>query len=478
MANYLALIRKLDFADLYRYGSIHVNVDHVIEVEGSVDTIRSNNEYCDSIFRFSNPFESTFTYLIVHFEKTSLCERPCDIDIEDVLNLFPLDLEAKSLLEEDFGPTIRFDNPLWPDAVESLKITRKVSDCKKGVVNLWKIFNLDEESSCECRNVLSEDIIKDVVKRKLCNVRPSGDLPVWVYLLMYERHSMYPNTMLGCYMDAVHSAINYKGKLEYLSIESSRIFSYLDSIDINIQSKFLFETVRNAPETQAFISFAQTIVCDYDYITVATLFFKLKSLYRDCFKYDSKLIDSCKKCWPKEFALAAYLLGWVLGYDKTYEELYKMLPLKISSAKFVKCNAPEDVSSEQVDDSSGSSCCKTESLLSTQSVSENVEGAKVPLENTSKLSEQGEKWSNDKTDQTRLSEDKVLHTENSGLLFPKDDQDDGILSDSGVSFNPIEMVFLTKNGRESKDKRNQPNPRRVTSQSEKEELERKGWIIR
>lgn len=329
MTRYISLIRKQDFANLYKYGTFHANKDLVIEVVGDIEHIRSCQDYFTEITKLANPFESTFTYLFVYYQKTDEESRYYDIEIENVLNLFPLDNEAKTLLEEDFGPQIRFEEPLWPNAVELLRINQQIMDCKKGVSNIWKIFELDNAALSECKSILQDNIIKEVVTEKYRNIRPSGNLPVWAYLLRYERHSMYPNTTLGFYMDAVHSLLNYSQKKEHQSIEVSTIFQFLDKMDYNSQTNQISYAVQNSPETKKFFDFAKNVVEGYDFMLVATIFFKLKSLYKEKFIYEKEFIDSCIAKWPKDFALAAYLLGWILGHGRTYASLYNKYPLHI-----------------------------------------------------------------------------------------------------------------------------------------------------
>lgn len=64
-------------------------------------------------------------------------------------------------------------------------------------------------------------------------------------------------------------------------------------------------------------------------MTTATIFFKFKKEYQEKFVYEKGLVEKCKERWPKEFALASYLLGLILGHEKTFDCLYNTLPLKI-----------------------------------------------------------------------------------------------------------------------------------------------------
>ena len=82
MTRYISLIRKQDFADLYKYGTFHANKDLVIEVVGDIEHIRSCQNYFTEITKLANPFESTFTYLFVYYQKTDEESRYYDIEIE------------------------------------------------------------------------------------------------------------------------------------------------------------------------------------------------------------------------------------------------------------------------------------------------------------------------------------------------------------------------------------------------------------
>ena len=138
MANYLALIRKADFVDLFKYGSLHVNRDMVRQFSCKVEELPDRQPIFDDLSYYSNAFDSTFTYLFIHYEKN--LGRVNDINIADVRGIYPLDKEAKKELSLSLDPRIKINDPLWADAVFNLQKKQTIQDSKNGASNIWKIY--------------------------------------------------------------------------------------------------------------------------------------------------------------------------------------------------------------------------------------------------------------------------------------------------------------------------------------------------
>ena len=74
--NYLILLRRADFIDLYKYGFLNVNKDRIVPFECSISEIESKPELYDSVFaelverddRFMKKFTSrVFSYIFAYF---------------------------------------------------------------------------------------------------------------------------------------------------------------------------------------------------------------------------------------------------------------------------------------------------------------------------------------------------------------------------------------------------------------------------
>ena len=56
----------------------------------------------------------------------------------------------------------------------------------QGVRNIFNIFKLDGIE--KCKELISEDMVEEMLSNVYDDIRPSGDDSLWVYLMRYERH--------------------------------------------------------------------------------------------------------------------------------------------------------------------------------------------------------------------------------------------------------------------------------------------------
>ncbi|MDD7526451.1 MAG: hypothetical protein SPK34_07080 [Bacteroidaceae bacterium] len=345
MANYLALIRKADFVDLYKYGSLYINKDMTRQFSCKVEELPNRKPIFDDLSYFANAFDSTFTYLFIHYE--SNFGRVNYINIADVRGLYPLDQEAKTELSLSLDLRIKINEPLWPDAVFNLQKRQTIQDCKNGASNIWKIYKLSGSIE-DMNNVINDNVIGEVVNELYENRRPKGELPIWVYIMRYERHAFYPNNTIGAFMDTVNAIFNFSQKREVDSdeIESTLImqfFQHCNDYDPNMSFNEVMKRLYAQEDSRItnFINLTRSIVPDFDLIKVATLFFIYRNRYKEEFKYENGWNQS--KTFGKEFSIACYMLGCILGHEHTYDCLYEHLPLAIFKVKRTKAIVKEPV---------------------------------------------------------------------------------------------------------------------------------------
>lgn len=331
MTNYLALIRKADFTDLFKYGKLHINNDMKTDFSCSVEELPSHPEVFFNLTHFANSFDSSFAYLIIHYVKDSTKGLANDVYIEEVQNIYPLDFESKEAFAMSFDERIRIENPIWLDSVWSLQKQQQFNDCLKGAANLRAILGFTN-SDHECKNFISDDIVREIVNELYDDKRPSGELSIWVYLLRYERHSYYPQTTLGYFMDMVNVVCNKMAsrEVEEDDIKNTQIFALLDSLRKHpeLQYKQIYQRLVENTAAQGFFKKIDEYESRVDFSKVATLFLILRNRYKEDFFYEEDFIGSCKKI-GFEFELVAYLLGIVMGHEHTYDCMYDMLPLSI-----------------------------------------------------------------------------------------------------------------------------------------------------
>lgn len=334
MKKYIALLRRADFTDLYKYGSLYLNKDLITELDCDIKELSSRDDIFDQLFSKLNPFESSFTYLLISYMKKDEETDYHDVSVEEIQHVFPLDIEAKKEFENTFDEHIKIDFPIWNDAIPLIQKKLLYNSSIQGIHNVFNIFKLDGLKNC--KTIIDDDTIEDMLSDVYDNIPLSGDKSIWVYLMRYERHSYYPKDIVGYYMDIVHIVCNYMVKREITDneVENTEIYNILQegnyhnkkTCDINL----LLNRDRRA---SAFLAKIKELVPQIDFLNTAVCYLKLRDQFSEKFSYDSKFIDGCKKSFGECFTLASYMIGITLSHDKTYTCLYENLPLAFYKSK-------------------------------------------------------------------------------------------------------------------------------------------------
>ena len=285
--NYLILLRRADFIDLYKYGFLNVNKEKIVPFDCSIPEIESKPELYDSIFAEVNSFDSSFAYLILHYEKKDSLSNPATISIEEVQHIFPLDLEAKKEFESSFDEHIRIDNPIWDNAVSLIQKRQMFDSSMQGTRNIFNIFKL--EGLQFCKSIIDDISVEEMLSDVYDNIRPNGDKPIWTYLMRYERHSFYPKDTLGFYMDVVHVICNFMAKREVddYEVEGTAIYKILDSYNgLNLKSNDINDRLRLDERASGFLQKISEFVPDVDFISVAINYLVMRERFSDDFTYD------------------------------------------------------------------------------------------------------------------------------------------------------------------------------------------------
>lgn len=328
--NYLILLRRADFIDLYKFGFLNVNKERIVPFDCSIQEIESKPELYDSIFAEINSFESSFAYLILHYEKKDGSRNPAMISIEEVQHIFPLNLEAKKEFESSFDEHIRIDNPIWDNAVNLIQKRQLFDSSMQGARNVFNIFKLEGLESC--KSIIDDISVEEMLSDVYDNLRPIGEKPIWTYLMRYERHSYYPKDTLGFYMDIVHVVCNYMAKreVEDYEVESTAIYKILETYKgLNLKSNEINDRLRQDERAIVFLQKISDLVPEIDFICVAINYLVMRERFSDEFIYDKDFVERCKASFGKSFILASYMLGIALTHDKTYSCLYESIPLPI-----------------------------------------------------------------------------------------------------------------------------------------------------
>lgn len=332
--DYLALLRRTDFVDLYKYGYFYLNKDKIVSFDCPVSELSKRSDIFDFLFSQVNSFESSFTYLLIHYTKSDIECESSFVSIEEVKGVYPLDSEAKREYESSFDEHIRIENPIWDDTISLIQKRLLFESSIQGARNVFTIFKLNEIE--RCKTIIDDDMVEEMLSDVYDNRRPKGNKSIWVYLMRYERHSFYPKDTLGFYMDVVHVICNFMAKreVEDYEVESTTIYNILDSYNgLSLKSNEIIERLNKDDRAAGFLYKLKEFVPEANFIKVAVNYLYMRYRYSDKFFYEEKIIESCKTSFADSFILASYMLGITLSHDNTYSCLYETLPLPIYKSK-------------------------------------------------------------------------------------------------------------------------------------------------
>ena len=316
--DYLAIIRKADFVDLFKYGKL--NVYSAINFDGNIKAHANDDDLFEKLTKSMNLFEYSFEYMVIHFVSDNGNEYPYPINIEDVRGLYTFDEEAKKEMNVSFDSRIRLHVSPWGEKFKALYNNQLMSQSKRGIDNLWAIFDLSETDRKMCESIITDDVVSEVFDELFSYKRPTGEQSIWTYLLRYERHSFYPKNTKGYFCDYIHVACNWMAKTEMQN-------------DVAIETT-LYNLIKESPATD-FKPLSQIAinsnlpsrtdeVAKCQFAVAAPLFLLMKDKFGSGFSIDFKTIDYAKT-FGFECSVAVYLLGLTLGYDKTYAVSYTHL---------------------------------------------------------------------------------------------------------------------------------------------------------
>ncbi len=321
--DYLAIIRKADFVDLFKYGKL--NVYSAINFDGNIKAHANDDDLFEKLTKSMNLFEYSFEYMVIHFVSDNGNEYPYPINIEDVRGLYTFDEEAKKEMNVSFDSRIRLHVSPWSEKFKTLHNNRLISQAKRGIDNLWTIFGLSETDRKMCESIITDDIVSEVFDELFSYKRPIGEQSIWTYLLRYERHSFYPKNTKGYFCDYIHVACNWMAKKEIQN-------------DVAIETA-LYNLIKESPATD-FKPLSQIAInsnlpsktdekAKCQFAIAAPLFLFMKDKFSDGFYIDKGTNDYAKETFGFECSIAVYLLGLTLGYDKTYDAYYDQIKLPI-----------------------------------------------------------------------------------------------------------------------------------------------------
>lgn len=320
--NFLVLFRKDDIIDFYKYGRWSVKSPN-IKFDGDVTTLVNNEKLMAKLFKQANPFDYSIEYFLVHIS----CPSLSSVEVDDIVDIYSLDGEAYKI-GFSLSPEIRLSKPLFEKYYIDFQVANSVADAKKGVDNVFAVFDLPQ-----IRPLLKKNELETLIRDSILENPLEGEKSLWYYLLRYERHHSYPKDNRGFFLDMMHAFRDFQKKTDW---DDSVINTNLGGLVINEPPEVRYNELLHIVEAQQkFLKCSEKV--KKNYYKVAPLFLILKNAFIDGMHEDSlycnmpleTFVSAMKKYDNDILVRALYLLGITLGRENTYQYIYKKTRIQI-----------------------------------------------------------------------------------------------------------------------------------------------------
>lgn len=304
-----------------------------VKFDGKIDSVSCNDKIANEIFKQANPIEYSIDYYLIHVS----CDNLKEVAIEEVRGIYALDDESYRI-GLDFDPPIILHEPIWQSQFNEFQIKTSVQNAQLGVSYIGeKLFGVDKLKLKNIKEKEQKDLLYEVFRELYFDERPSGNQPIWVYLLRYERHQNYPKDVKGYFLDAIHVYGNFSKKTELdASAENTKIWSVIKSDMFYSDLKYP-ELIRRFEQNTEFINAVEK-TAGKRFIQIAALYLILKDAFKDGVSDDMKyygrslydFVQMVVRNYDKEdLRQALWLLGVTLGHENLYKYVYMKDGLEI-----------------------------------------------------------------------------------------------------------------------------------------------------
>lgn len=327
MINYLTLISRTDFSNLYKFG--HLYVHNLVPFDGKLSEHADDKYLFDAVTAYMNTYEYSTEYILLHVCKSVFPGSTVELFVKDIIGVYALNEDARANLAVSLDSRIKIQVSAWESMFAELNKKQAIRQSKAGEYNCFEIFQISNEERNAVNRLIPNGFIEELFSDLYNHVRPSGNKNIWNYLIRYERHHAYWNDYRGLFFDAIHVYENYKQKSEI----DYGIADEVPLAEIVTSSGDKFTEIYNALEKAQSKDYK---VEGCNYFAVAPLYLYLKSIFKDGgitpASYDSNkqiFNGSLHDKFGLDFALAVALLGISLGHDLTYSCYYQIKNLGI-----------------------------------------------------------------------------------------------------------------------------------------------------
>lgn len=327
MVNYLTIISRTDFSNLYKFG--HLYVHNIVPFEGKLSDHADDKFLFDAVTAYMDTFEYSTEYLLLHIFKVPFSGSSVEIFVKDIVGVYALDEEARASLTVSLDSRIVLQVSAWNGFFLELNKKQAIRQSKAGEYNCFEIFKISNEDRAAVAKLLPKGFVEELFSDLYSHVRPSGNRSIWNYLIRYERHHPYWNDNRGFFSDAIHVYENYKQKseIDYEIADEVPLGNVIASCGDKFSDIYKLLRHKQGDDYQ---------VDGCNFFAVAPLFLYLKSLFKEGGITPASFYNNEYVCngdfytyFGFDFAVAVSLLGLSLGHDLTYSCYYEIQNLGI-----------------------------------------------------------------------------------------------------------------------------------------------------
>lgn len=327
MVNYLTIISRTDFSNLYKFG--HLYVHNIVPFEGKLSDHADDKFLFDAVTAYMDTYEYTTEYLLLHIFKVPFSGSSVELFVKDIVGVYALDEEARASLAVSLDSRIVLQVSAWSSLFNELNKKQAIRQSKAGEYNCFEIFKIKNEDRNAVSRLIPKGFVEELFSDLYSHVRPSGNRCIWNYLIRYERHQPYWNDNRGFFSDAIHVYENFKQKseIDYEIADEVPLGDVIASCGTKISD--IYKLLKHKQG-----DYYQVNGCNY--FAVAPLFLYLRSCFKEggitpaSFYSNEHLYNGdFYKYFGFDFAVAVSLLGISFGHDLTYSSYYEISNLGI-----------------------------------------------------------------------------------------------------------------------------------------------------
>lgn len=327
MVNYLTIISRTDFSNLYKFG--HLYVHNIVPFEGKLSDHADDKFLFDAVTAYMDTYEYSTEYLLLHVCKIPFSENTVELFVKDIVAVYALDEEARASLAVSLDSRIVIRVSAWTSLFNELNKKQAIRQAKAGEYNCFEIFRIKNEDRNAVSRLIPKGFVEELFTDLYSHVRPSGNRSIWNYLIRYERHHPYWNDNRGFFSDAIHVYENFKQKseIDYEIADEVPLGDVIASCGTKITDIYKLLKHKQGDDYQ---------VNGCNYFAVAPLFLYLRSCFKEggitpasLYSNEHLYNGDFYKYFDIDFAIAVSLLGISLGHDLTYSCYYEISNLGI-----------------------------------------------------------------------------------------------------------------------------------------------------